>query len=127
LRFYALVLDGHREDAPLEGVIYVDELAAGDAAAGGAAAPAPIATSAPAPGVALSFLADRTRLATGECTTLRWDVDNVSAVFLDGQGVTGHESRQVCPAATQTYRLTITRLDGSEEQAAVTVEITAGG
>ena len=127
LRFYALVLDGHREDAPLEGVIYVDELAAGDAAAGGAAAPAPTATSAPAPGVALSFLADRTRLATGECTTLRWDVDNVSAVFLDGQGVTGHESRQVCPAATQTYRLTITRLDGSEEQAAVTVEITAGG
>ena len=77
-------------------------------------------------GPQISFRTDNTSVALGACTTLRWDVDNARAVFLDGQGVAGHESRQVCPAATQTYRLSVTRQNGGQEQASVTIQVTAG-
>ncbi len=54
----------------------------------------------------INFRADSTSLSyPGECTILRWDVDNVKAVYLDGQGVAGHDSRQVCPRSTTTYNL----------------------
>ena len=125
LKFQALVLDGWREDTALQGVIYVDELFAGDAT------PIPVpAPTQPGPtavaGPQISFRTDSTSVTSGACTTLRWDVDNARAVFLDGQGVAGHESRQVCPAATQTYRLSVTRQDGGQEQASVTIQVTAG-
>ncbi len=54
----------------------------------------------------IDFRADSTSLSySGECTTLRWDVENVRSLFLDGQGVVGHDSRQVCPVSTTTYTL----------------------
>lgn len=54
----------------------------------------------------INFRADSTSLShPGECTTLRWDVENVKAVYLDDQGVAGHDSRQVCPSSTTTYNL----------------------
>ena len=132
LRFYALVLDGYREDTPLQGAIYVDDLFAGNAAVipptptttpTPAAVPTATPTTAPTASAIISFRADRTSLNAGECTTLRWDVDNVTAVYLDGQGVGGHESRQVCPTATQTYTLSVTRQDGSPQQAPVTIQV----
>jgi hypothetical protein len=124
LRFSALVLDGYREDAPFQGVVYVDDLLAGDA---DKLTPIPTAINTPTPtspaNPSISFRADRTSLSAGECTTLRWDVDNVTAVYLDGQGVAGHESRQICPTATQTYNLAVTRRDGSQQQASVTIQV----
>lgn len=70
------------------------------------AVPTNTPTPTPAPPV-VNFRADMTELIRGQCTTLRWDVDNVTAVYLDGQGVAGHSTRQVCPAQTTTYQLHI--------------------
>lgn len=53
----------------------------------------------------VSFSVDQNNLMLGQCATLRWDVDNVRAVYLDGQGVGGHDSRLVCPSSTTTYNL----------------------
>jgi hypothetical protein len=54
----------------------------------------------------IDFRADKTSLSyPGECTTLRWDVENVRDLFLDGLGVVGHDSRQVCPVSLTTYTL----------------------
>lgn len=41
----------------------------------------------------------------GQCATLRWDVDNVRAVYYNNQGVAGHDSRRECPQTTTTYTL----------------------
>jgi hypothetical protein len=59
---------------------------------------------------------DRGTIAAGECTTLRWDVDGVSAIYLDGHGAAGHGSQQVCPTQSQTYVLTIVQRDGRTVQ-----------
>ncbi len=74
--------------------------------------PAPTATPIPAPPSGQTnpnFRADANWVNAGQCTTLRWDVDNVSAVYLvDGnnvQGVGGHDARTVCPQSTTTYIL----------------------
>jgi hypothetical protein len=72
--------------------------------------PRPTATSIPA--VAVSFAVQPGQITAGECSTLRWDVDNAQAVFLDGQGVTGHASQQVCPRQTQTYELRVVSASG---------------
>ena len=127
LKFQALVLDGWREDAAIQGAVYVDELFAGDAPPVPAPVPAPIQPSPnPIAGVQISFRADSSSVASGTCTTLRWDVENVTAVYLDGQPVTGHDSRQVCPGTTTTYRLTVTRQDGGQQDATVTITVSGG-
>ena len=53
----------------------------------------------------VNFSVNQNTLPFGQCATLRWDVDNVRAVYVDGQGVGGHDSRQVCPSSTTTYNL----------------------
>lgn len=67
------------------------------------------------------FWADRYTLAPGECTTLRWQVENVISVFLDGQGVAGKDTRQVCPTQTTNYTLRVNSTAGTQE---ITVLIT---
>jgi hypothetical protein len=79
----------------------------------------------PSPAVSISFTADRTDVPAGQCATLRWDVDDVSAVYLGDEGVVGHGSRQVCPGATTTYTLRVVRRDGGTEQRQVTITVTA--
>lgn len=53
----------------------------------------------------VNFSVDQNNLMQGQCATLHWDVDNVRAVYLDGQGVSGHDSKYVCPQSTTTYNL----------------------
>ncbi len=67
------------------------------------------------------FWADRYTLAPGECTTLHWQVENVISVFLDGQGVAGKDTRQVCPGQTTNYTLRVNSTTGTQE---ITVLIT---
>ena len=59
----------------------------------------------------------------GQCTALRWDVRNVQAVYLDGEGVPGVSARDVCPGGTTTYTLVVTKLDGGQDSRQVTVEV----
>ena len=69
------------------------------------------------------FWADEAALSPGACTWLRWQVENVREVYLDGEGVPGQAERQVCPAGTAGYTLEVTHLDGTVSSAAVQIEI----
>ncbi len=53
------------------------------------------------------FWADDYVLVSGDCTLLHWNVQNVTAVYLDGGPVTGVESRRVCPTQSTTYTLRV--------------------
>ena len=76
-----------------------------------------------AAGYTMNFSADNTNLSGGQCTTLRWDVRNVQAVYLDGEGVNGVSAREVCPGKTRTYRLTAIKMDGGQDERQVTLNV----
>ncbi len=81
-----------------------------------------------APPTVMSILrADKTQLTPGQCTTLRWDVDNVKALYMDfGQGkeaLVGHDTRQVCLETTTTYTLEVLNSDDTWSQYAVTITV----
>ncbi len=71
----------------------------------------------------INFWADSTSIEGGQCTALRWDVRNVQAVFLDGEGVPGVSARDVCPGNTHTYALSVVKLDGAQDSRQVTIEV----
>jgi len=71
----------------------------------------------------IEFTATPDTISLGESATLRWDVEGVRAVHLNGQGVVGHDSRVVTPAVTTTYTLRITMLNDTVEERAVTVNV----
>jgi carbon monoxide dehydrogenase subunit G len=81
----------------------------------------------PTPAVHINFRADRTTIKVGECTAIRWDVDNAKAVYYnDGggdQGVQGHEARTVCPSSTTTYRLKVVHKDDRTEEKQITINV----
>jgi hypothetical protein len=68
---------------------------------------------------------DSGTLAPGECTTLRWAASNAKEVYLNGQGIAGESSRQVCPYETTTYTLQVVGQDGSTAQASTTIKVSA--
>lgn len=86
--------------------------------------PAPLPTDTPLPPAQVSFTADLTHLTVGECTTLRWEVENATAVFLNGEGVVGHDGRQVCPSETTLYTLRVQAPAGDLERH-ITIDVTA--
>jgi polar amino acid transport system substrate-binding protein len=72
--------------------------------------------------------ADAVQINAGQCTTIRWSVDNVNSVFfVDGagnpQGVGGNDARNVCPAATATYMLRVTLKDGRTVEQPITITV----
>lgn len=71
----------------------------------------------------LLFGADHSALDAGECTLLRWEIDNVDAVFLDGTQVSGRGIREVCPEITTRYTLLVLYSDGGQEPFIVVVEV----
>lgn len=77
-----------------------------------------------------NFRADAYSVNPGSCTTLRWNVSDVRAVFFwDGgnqQGVGGNDSRQVCPLNTSTYRLQVIGRDGVSRDYFLTITVTGG-
>ncbi len=88
--------------------------------------PTPTFTRTPWPPAQVNFRADDTSLTSGQCTILRWDVEYATAVYLDGSGVTGHGTRQVCPPSTTTYRLRVEAPSGNvERQVTITVSAPA--
>jgi len=84
--------------------------------------PVPTDIRAPTSTPHISFRADATELVVGSCTTLRWDVEDAQAVYLDGQPQQGHGSKQACPAQTQTYELRVVSAAG-EFRHQVTVNV----
>ena len=79
-------------------------------------------TETPWPPAQVDFRADQTSIEQGSCTTLRWDVEYATAIYLDGDGVAGHDSRQVCPKETRTYTLRVEAQQGGGDRQ-VTIEV----
>ena len=71
--------------------------------------------------------ADSNWINQGQCTTIRWDVDNVKAVyFIDGgttQGVSGHDTRNVCPSVTTTYTLRVVGQNNQSVDYPITINV----
>ena len=116
--FRALVLDDVPDSFAGTGAIYIDDLRcdAGNQ-------PQPTATTQPN-ATSIRFWADRESLPKGQCTWLRWDVQNVREVYLDGQGVVGQGQREVCPTATKTYELRVVLQGGGTERRTLTLTVT---
>ncbi len=72
------------------------------------------------------FRADSTSLKSGECTYLRWEVDGVQAVYLEGAGRAGHDSQRICPAKTQTFTLKVVLKNGQAELHTLTIQVGGG-
>jgi hypothetical protein len=70
----------------------------------------------------VSFTADAASLQAGQCTTLRWNVQFATAVFLNGAGVPGNATQQVCPLQTTTYSLHVDAPPGNVDQA-ITLQV----
>jgi len=85
--------------------------------------PLPTATPTPTP-PQIEFYADKYSLSSGECTTLHWKVESVQAVYLNGTGVTGQGSQEICPKKTTTYSLRVIHQDGHETVNTVFIEVT---
>ena len=79
-------------------------------------------TATPWPAAQVDFRSDATSLVEGECTSLRWDVEHATAVYLDGRGVVGHASEEICPPTTTTYHLHVQAPAGNVDRH-VTVEV----
>ena len=88
--------------------------------------PAPIPNPAPNPSggtATISFVANPATIAAGQCSTLRWDVENVREVYFEGAGVAGHGEQQQCPAQTTTYSLITILNDGSPRTTTATITV----
>jgi len=81
----------------------------------------PIVTLTPIP-IHINFNADAYRIAKGECTILRWQVDNATEVFLEEEKVETLGAQQVCPSKTTTYKMQVPSPEG-EQEAKVTIEV----
>ncbi|MDE3089728.1 MAG: hypothetical protein KGJ80_10160, partial [Chloroflexota bacterium] len=79
----------------------------------------------PAPTPSYSFSVTPPTILAGQSATLKWDVEGVRAVYLNGQGVTGHETRIVTPTQTTLYTLHIVFTDSTTKDLNATVTVTA--
>jgi hypothetical protein len=76
----------------------------------------------------VNFTANPATIPPGGTATLAWNVQNAQAVFLEGVGrVPVQNQYAVRPAATTTYRLTVTGPDGQNYNALTTVTVAQGG
>ncbi|MDX1416888.1 MAG: META domain-containing protein, partial [Candidatus Promineifilaceae bacterium] len=90
--------------------------------------PVPIPTATPSPQI--SFGADQTNIQQGQCTTLRWSVENIQAVWVYPLGEnfqnfprTGQGSEQVCPTTTTTYEMRVLQRNGAVIFRQVTINV----
>lgn len=68
-------------------------------------------TVAPENQAAIEFSADDYQIVSGGCTTLRWRVTNVKAVYLNNQGVMGVDTLPICPKTNTEYELRVVNLN----------------
>jgi hypothetical protein len=84
----------------------------------------PTATLVPPPEApTVNFWADPAAIEAGQCTTLYWETANVQRVEFGGSTQPLSGSYYDCMCSAQTYPLTVTYNDGSQETFRVTVEV----
>jgi hypothetical protein len=64
----------------------------------------------------VEFYADPEGIQSGECTTLYWQVEGAERVVLGSTEVSAQNTFEACPCQTTSYRLTVTGLNGVEEE-----------
>jgi hypothetical protein len=74
---------------------------------------------------AIHFAAGAESVHSGGCTWLRWEVEHVREVYLDGEGVVGRGERQVCPTESTTYELEVILADGTSTSETIEVRVTS--
>jgi hypothetical protein len=83
----------------------------------------------PTPTPFISFWAVPETIDQGQCSELRWQIENVREAYLSGgefndEGVTGpSDSTEACPPTTTTYSLWVVLQDDSEEIYTATVTV----
>ncbi len=88
------------------------------------ATPTASPTASPTPGAIIQFWVDADQIIAGSCTNLRWHVENVEGVYMDGEGTTGDGYRTICPCSDETHTLTVQLRGGGQEQREITVRVT---
>lgn len=71
----------------------------------------------------IRFWTEEDEIDPGDCTLLRWEVDWVREVYLQGEGVVGHGESQVCPPATTRYELEVIHHDGTVTNHTVEIKV----
>ncbi len=79
-------------------------------------------TATPIPPAEVAFSAEQETIHAGECTILHWSVEHATGVYLNGAGVVGSDSKEVCPAVTTTYALHV-QAPGGNVDVNVTVTV----
>jgi hypothetical protein len=86
--------------------------------------PTPTITPTPPPLEAvIEFGASAAEINAGDCANLLWHTENVKAVHLDGVGVVGVGSKEVCPCEDSTYILSVTLLDDTKTERSFTLRV----
>ena len=70
-----------------------------------------------------TFFASPYSVVEGQSSTLTWDAENVTALFLDGQQVPLHGTRIVSPTQNTTYTLRVLFMDGTSKEVGATVSV----
>jgi LysM repeat protein len=67
-------------------------------------------------------------ISPGDCTYLRWEIDNATQVLLDGASVALRAGQEVCPQITTVYSLQVIYTNGTQEtiNRAVVVGVNGG-
>jgi hypothetical protein len=81
----------------------------------------PTPTPKPSPPI-VDFTADPEHILVGQCSTLRWSVENGEVVVLDGEGVQPDDARYLCPSESHTYELQVLNAAG-EYSYELTIEV----
>lgn len=96
------------------------------------ATPTPLPAATPTPAAQISLSADPTTINQGQCSTLRWSVQNVQAVWVYPRGQhfehfprAGEGNEVVCPNSTTVYEMRVLQRDGSTVFREVTVTVNA--
>ena len=71
----------------------------------------------------INVSADRTTINEGECTSIRWDIQNVQAVYLNDEGVAGQGQKEVYPTSATVYNWRIVKKNGSKIKERITINV----
>ena len=92
--------------------------------------PTPTPTLTPTPAPIVQFIADKTHIQEGACTTLYWNTLDVSHTYLFEEGedwqdkeVPAQGNQEVCPAETTTYILGVVLPDDSRQTTSLTITV----
>jgi hypothetical protein len=84
--------------------------------------PRPTSAASPTP-TNPNLRADKSVVDVETCTTIRWDVDNIQAVYFENKPVTGHDSQEVCPLRITTYTLLVVWPGGEQVPYTITIDV----